>query len=63
MKTSYVREAKSKENRFMTLLSGINTLFKDDAFVAIVRKVKLDKQPVLSGDFQFEPIASERGQS
>ena len=63
VKTSYVREAKSKENRFMTLLSGINTLFKDDAFVAIVRKAKLDKQPVLSGDFQFEPIANEGGQS
>lgn len=58
VKTSYVREAKSKENRFMTLLSGINTLFKDDAFVAIVRKAKLDKQPVLSGDFQFEPITN-----
>ena len=28
VKTSYVREAKSKENRFMTLLSGINTLLK-----------------------------------
>ena len=29
VKTSYVREAKSKENRFMTLLTGVNTLFKD----------------------------------
>ncbi|TWU38668.1 putative chromosome-partitioning protein ParB [Novipirellula aureliae] len=63
VKTSYVREAKSKENRFMTLLSGINTLFKDEAFVAIVRAAKLDKQPVLSGDFQFEPIVNEGGQS
>jgi len=56
VKTSYVREAKSKENRFMTLLAGINTLFKDDGFVAIVRAQKLDKRPELTGDFQFEPI-------
>jgi ParB family chromosome partitioning protein len=56
VKTSYVREAKSKENRFMTLLAGINTLFKDDGFVAVVRAQKLDKRPELSGDFQFEPI-------
>src|SRR6056297_387440 len=63
VKTSYVREAKSKENRFMTLRAGINTLFKDEGFVAIVRAAKLDKQPVLSGDFQFEPITSEGGQS
>jgi len=45
VKTSYVREAKSKENRFMTLLAGINMLFKDDGFVAIVRAAKLDKRP------------------
>lgn len=27
VKTSYVREAKAKEGRFMTLLSGVNALF------------------------------------
>ena len=62
-KTSYVREAKSKENRFMTLLAGINTLFKDDGFVAIVRATKLDKRPELSGDFQFEPLGLEGGEA
>ena len=30
VKTSYVREAKAKENRFMTLLSGINELWKEE---------------------------------
>lgn len=63
VKTSYVREAKSKENRFMTLLAGINTLFKDEGFVAIVRASKLDKRPELSGDFQFEPLAHEGGEA
>jgi ParB family transcriptional regulator, chromosome partitioning protein len=63
VKTSYVREAKSKENRFMTLLAGINTLFKDEGFVAIVRAAKLDKRPELAGDFQFEPLALEGGES
>ncbi len=63
VKTSYVREAKSKENRFMTLLAGINTLFKDDGFVAIVRATKLDKRPELSGDFQFEPLGLEGGEA
>ena len=47
----------------MTLLSGINTLFKEESFVATSKKAKLDKQPVLSGDFQFEPITNEGGQS
>ena len=63
VKTSYVREAKSKENRFMTLLAGINTLFKDEGFVAIVRAAKLDKRPELSGDFQFEPLALDGGEA
>ena len=31
VKTSYVREAKTKENRFMALLNGINVLWKDSA--------------------------------
>ena len=56
VKTSYVREAKSKESRFMTLLSGVNTLFQDAALVALLRKRKLDRRPELIGDFHFEPL-------
>ena len=56
VKTSYVREAKSKESRFMTLLSGVNTLFQDGALVALLRKRKLDRRPELIGDFHFEPL-------
>jgi hypothetical protein len=47
----------------MTLLAGINTLFKEDGFVAIVRASKLDKRPELSGDFQFEPLGLEGGEA
>jgi ParB family chromosome partitioning protein len=60
VKTSYVREAKSKENRFMTLLSGVNTLFKDPALIELLQQQKLDKRPELSGDFHFEPTPSTK---
>ena len=55
VKTSYVREAKSKENRFMTLLSGVNMLFKDAELVELLKQQQLDNRPELSGDFQFDP--------
>jgi ParB family transcriptional regulator, chromosome partitioning protein len=58
VKTSYVREAKSKEGRFMTLLNGVNTLYRDGALVALLRMQNLDKRPELSGDFHFEPLPS-----
>ncbi len=56
VKTSYVREAKTKENRFMTLLNGINVLWKDAAFIQLVRKENLYERPDLAGDFNYEPI-------
>lgn len=55
VKTSYVREAKSKESRFMTLLSGINTLFQDATLVALLKEQGLAERPELAGDFAFEP--------
>lgn len=54
-KTSYVREAKTKENRFLTLLSGINTLWKDGELLALLRAEKLLVRPELAGDFHYEP--------
>ena len=54
-KTSYVREAKTKETRFMALLSGINLLWKDEAFVELLREEKLPDRPELAGDFRYEP--------
>ena len=57
VKTSYVREAKSKETRFMTLLNGINTLFRDAILVDLLRQQNLGQRPELVGDFQFEPLS------
>ena len=54
VKTSYVREAKTKENRFMTLLNGINTLWKDATFIRLLREEKLAERPELGGDFTYE---------
>ena len=56
VKSSYVREAKTKENRFMTLLNGINALWKDAAFIQLAREEKLFERPELVGDFNYEPV-------
>lgn len=63
VKTSFVREAKSKENRFMTLLTGVNTLFQDASLVGLLVKQKLDKRPTLAGAFCFEQPADSEVQS
>ena len=55
VKTSYVREAKTKENRFMALLTGMNTLWKDEEFLQMLREEKLFERPELAGDFRYEP--------
>lgn len=53
-KSSYVRQAKTKENRFILLLSGINSLWKDEEFVKVVREQGLADRPDLAGDFAYE---------
>jgi len=63
VKTSFVREAKSKENRFMTLLTGVNTLFQDASLVELLAKQKLDKRPALAGAFRFEQLGESEVQS
>jgi ParB family chromosome partitioning protein len=55
IKTSYIREAKTKENRFMTLLSEINLLWRDEEFRQLLREESLFERPSLSGDFHYEP--------
>ena len=52
-KTSFVREAKSKENRFMILFDGVKNLWQDKNFVELVRGEKLDTRPELAGDFSY----------
>ena len=53
-KTSYVREAKSKENRFIMLLNSVNALWKDVDLHQILREEKLFDRPVLGGEFHYE---------
>ena len=54
-KDSFVREAESKENRFLTLLTAINALWKDQTFVGLVTEEKLQNRPELVGNFGYEP--------
>lgn len=53
-KSSYVREAKSKENGFLTLLSVMNELWQSDEFLQILGEEQLSKRPDLAGDFHYE---------
>ena len=61
-KASYVREAKGKESRFLTLLDGINTLWRDAELVSLLEAEKLHERPVLAGEFAYEtfPILQEQ---
>jgi ParB family chromosome partitioning protein len=53
-KASYVREAQTKENRFLTLLAGINTVWQDEGLLQVLREEKLLQRPDLAGDFRYE---------
>ena len=53
-KDSFVREAASKENRFLTLLTAINTLWHDEAFVAVVKEEQINNRPELVGQIGYE---------
>jgi ParB family chromosome partitioning protein len=54
VKTSYVREAKGKETRFFTLLTGINALWQDPELVAMLMDQNLSERPDLVGNFTYE---------
>ncbi len=53
-KDSFVREAESKENRFLTLLTAINALWHDEAFVKIITEEQVTDRPELVGKFSYE---------
>ena len=53
-KASFVKQAEHKENRFLTLLSGINALWREAAVVDLLRQEGLNSRPELMGDFQYE---------
>jgi ParB family chromosome partitioning protein len=52
-KDSFVREAESKENRFLTLLTAINGLWQDQAFVRLVTEEQVQNRPELAGNFSY----------
>ncbi len=54
VKTSYVREAKGKETRFLTLLTEINMLWRDQELVTILKEQNLSERPDLAGNFAYE---------
>ena len=53
-RVSYVREAKGKESRFLSLLDGINALWRDAELLNILREEQLPTRPALAGDFAYE---------
>jgi ParB family chromosome partitioning protein len=53
-KDSFVREAESKENRFLTLLTAINALWRDEAFVRLVTEEQVKDRPELVGNIRYE---------
>ncbi len=50
-KNSFVREAKTKENRFLMLVTAIDTLRQDREFLKIAEAEDLVESPQLAGDF------------
>jgi ParB family chromosome partitioning protein len=53
-KDSFVREAESKENRFLTLLTAVNALWRDEAFRKLLAEEQVMDRPDLVGKFGYE---------
>lgn len=53
-KDSFVREAKTKENRFLTLLMAINALWRDEHVLSMLQEENLADRPELVGDYSFD---------
>lgn len=54
-KNSFVCQASEKENRFLILFNGINTLFRDKTLFEMLESENLMRRPDLSGDYEYEP--------
>lgn len=50
-KEGFVRESKSKENRVLNLLDGLEALWKDERFVAMVTEQGFGERPTLVGNY------------
>ena len=53
-KDSFVREAAAKENRFLTLLTAINTLWHDEAFLTLATEEQVADRPQLVGKLGYD---------
>lgn len=53
-KDSFVREAKAKENRFLNLLVGINTLWRDEGLKKLLQAENLMERPALAGNYKYD---------
>lgn len=61
-KDSFAREAQGKESRLYTLLDGLATLWKDEAFVGLVSAERLGEWPDLAGKYNVAiPADQQKG--
>ena len=51
VKNSFVREARTKENRFLMLVTAIDTLWQDKEFLKSIEAENLTERPQLVGDY------------
>lgn len=59
-KDSFVREAKAKENRFLSLLLGVDTIWRDDELKSILSDENLMDRPQLAGAYRYESQNPEK---
>ncbi len=50
-KEGFVRESQEKENRLLTLLDGLNTVWKDEKLLALLAQHGMSERPVLMGKY------------
>ena len=50
-KEAFVREAEGKENRLLSLLFGLHTIWKDQQFIKLIKSENLGPMPDLKGKY------------
>ncbi len=50
-KEGFVRESQGKENRLLNLLDGLNTLWKDEILLALLKEQGMADRPILAGKY------------
>jgi len=52
-KTKFIEEAERRQNRLFILIDGLNTLWRDEAFLSLLYQEKLDQRPELKGHYDI----------